>query len=256
MNFTVENLEFYLMIIVRISGFIYTAPFFNLSQVPVRVKAGVTVFLGIMVAGMLNYVPLEYAGTIGFGVLIIKEVMLGVILGFSSSICMYILNFAGQLIDMEIGFSMVNMFDPVSKIQTTITGNLYSYLVMLMLMVTNMHYYLIRAIVDSFRAVPVGGVNIPTNIYEAFMKFMADYFIIGFRIILPIFAATLLVNVVLGVLAKAAPQMNMFVVGMQLKVIVGLAILWMVVDMVPEVSDFIFTEMRGMVTVVLKGLSS
>lgn len=255
MDVTVENLEFYLMVVVRISGFIFAAPFFSLNQVPIRVKTAISVFLGLMVAGMVDYIPLEYAGTIGFGILIVKELMLGIILGFSSSICIYILNFAGQLIDMEIGFSMVNMFDPVSKIQTTITGNLYSYLVMLMLMVTNMHYYLIRAIVDSFRLIPVGEVTIPVNIYEAFMKFMVDYFIIGFRIILPIFAATLLVNVVLGVLAKAAPQMNMFVVGMQLKVIVGLGMLWMVVDLVPEVADFIFTEMRGMVTVILKVLS-
>lgn len=256
MSFTVENLEFYLMVIVRISGFIVTAPFFSMSQVPVRVKTGLAVFLGVLAGSMVEYVPLEYAGVIGFGVLIIKEFLMGVILGFASSICMYILNFAGQLIDMEIGFSMVNMFDPVSNIQTTITGNLYMYFVILMLMVTNMHYYLLRAIMDSFRIVPMGQVHIPVNIYEAFLKFMADYFIIGFRIILPVFAATLLVNVVLGVLAKAAPQMNMFIIGMQLKVIVGLIILFMIVDMIPEVSDFIFTEMRGMTTAILKVLSS
>lgn len=256
MSFTVENLEFYLMLMLRISGFVYSAPFFSMSQIPARVKAGISILLGLLCANMTEYVPLDYVGTFGFVFLLAKELMMGVILGFSASICMYILNFAGQLIDMEIGFSMVNMLDPVAKIQTTITGNLYTYFVMLMLMVTDMHYYLLRAIIDSFRAVPIGTVQIPTNIYEAFLKFAVDYFIIGFRIILPVFAATLLVNVVLGVLAKAAPQMNMFVIGMQLKVIIGLAILWMIVDMVPEVSDFIFTEMRGMVTAMLKILSS
>lgn len=256
MKFTIENLEFYLMLIVRISGFVYTAPFFSFSQVPARVKAGTSIALGILVAGMVEYVPMEYTGVIGYGLFLIKEFLAGVILGFSANICMYILNFAGQLIDMEIGFSMVSMFDPVSKVQTTITGNLYTYLVILMLMVTDMHHYFLRAIVDSFRVVPIGKVQLPANMYEAVLKFMVDYFIIGFRIILPIFAATLLINVVLGVLAKAAPQMNMFIIGMQLKVIVGLAILWMVVDMVPEVSDFIFTEMRGMVTAMMKILSS
>lgn len=256
MSFTVENLEFYLMLIVRLSGFVYTAPFFSMSQIPRKIKAGIAITFAIMAAGIVEYVPLEYAGVIGMGLLIIKELLAGVILGFSTSICMYIINFSGQLIDMEIGFSMVNMLDPVSKIQTTITGNFYSYFVMLMLMVTDMHHYLIRAVMDSFRVVPVGQVNIPGNIYEAFLKFMVDYFIIGFRIILPIFAATLLVNVVLGVLAKAAPQMNMFVIGMQLKVIMGLALLWIIIDRIPLVSDFIFTEMRGMATAILKILSS
>ena len=256
MSFTVENLEFYLMLIVRISGFVFTAPFFSTTQVPVKIKAGMSIALGIMMAGMVEYVPMQYVGVFDFAAFLIKELAVGVILGFSSSICMFILNFAGQLIDMEIGFSMVSVFDPVSKVQTTITGNIYSYFVMLMLLVTNMHYYLLRAILDSFKAVPIGTVMIPINIYQAFVKFMLDYFIIGFRIILPVFAATLLVNVVLGVLAKAAPQMNMFVIGMQLKVIVGLVILWLVMDMIPEVSDFIFTEMRGMVTAILKILSS
>lgn len=256
MSFTVENLEFYLMLIVRISGFVYTAPFFSMSQIPRRVKAAISVMLGIMVSGMVPYEPLEYAGVIGFMLFLLKELSAGVILGYASSICLHILNFAGQMIDMEIGFSMVNMLDPVSKVQTTITGNLYTYFVMLMLMVTDMHYYLLRAIVDSFRLIPVGNVHIPFNIYEAFLKFMVDYFIIGFRIILPIFATSLLVNVVLGVLAKVAPQMNMFVVGMQLKVIVGLAVLWIVIDMIPVVSDFVFTEMRGMVTAILRVLSS
>lgn len=256
MSFTVENLEFYLLILVRISGFIFAAPFFSLSQVPVRVKAGISVFLGVIVGSMIEYTPLEYAGTIGYMMLVIKELVMGLILGFASSICVYILNFAGQMIDMEIGFSMVSLFDPVSKVQTTITGNLYTYLVMLMLMVTDMHYYLLRAIIDSFRLVPLGKVEIPPDIYKSFLTFMADYFVIGFRIILPMFAATLLVNVVLGVLAKVAPQMNMFVIGMQLKVIMGLLILAVIVDMVPEVADFIFTEMRGMVTEILKVLSS
>jgi flagellar biosynthetic protein FliR len=255
MNFTVENLEFYLMIIVRISGFVLTAPFFSLSQIPRRVKTGLSVYLALVVSTMIDYTPLEYAGVIGFALLITKELLAGVILGFSASVCSYILNFAGQLIDMEIGFSMVNVLDPVSKIQTTITGNLYSYFVMLMLMVTNMHYYLLRAIIDSFKSIPLGQVSLPANLYEAFVKFMVDYFVIGFRIILPIFAATLLINVVLGVLAKAAPQMNMFVIGMQLKVMVGLAILWMIIDMVPEVSDFIFVEMRVMTATMLDVLA-
>ena len=75
------------------------------------------------------------------------------------------------------------------------------------------------------------------------LKFITDYFIIGFRIVLPVFAAILVVNTILAILAKIAPQMNMFVIGMQLKIFVGLFVMILIIEMVPSVADFIFNEM-------------
>ncbi len=246
MSFTVENLEFYILIIIRISGFVTVAPFFSMTGVPNRVKAGLAVFLGILTANMLSYTPLEYQGTIGFGLLVVKEMLAGVILGYMASICRYIINFAGEIIDMEIGFSMASSFDPSTNTQVTVTGNYYSYMIMFFLLVTDMHYYLLSAILDSFKLVPVGSVLLDGNMYVIMLQFIVDYFIIGFRIVLPFFAASLMANVVLGVMAKIAPQMNMFAVGMQIKVIIGLFVLLIVVGTLPTVSDFIFSEMRDL----------
>ncbi len=254
--FTVEQLEFYILIIVRISAFVVSAPFLGISNIPGKVKVGLSVFLGIMAANSITYTPLEYIGVIGFAGLVIKEIIIGLSLGYISSICMYIVNFSGQMIDMEIGFSMANVLDPATKIQSTVTGNYYSYMVMFMMFVTNMHYYIIEAILDSFKLVPIGQVVLNDQMYLVAMKFIGDYFIIGFRIVLPVFAAILLINVVLGVLVRVAPQMNMFVIGMQLKIFVGLIILLLVVEMIPTVSEFIFDEMKTMMRLMVKAFTA
>jgi len=150
------------------------------------------------------------------------------------------------MIDMDIGFSMVNQFDPISNIQTTITANFYGYLVLFIMMITGLHRFFIRAVIDSFSIVGLGQAVISPRLYLLMGEFLTDYFIIAFRIIIPVFAAILVVNTILAILSKMAPQMNMFVVGMQLKVLVGLLILLLIIEMVPSVADFIFEEMSKM----------
>ncbi|WP_313132388.1 flagellar biosynthetic protein FliR [Anaerocolumna sp.] len=254
MTVQADHLEAFLLILVRITAFIYVAPFFNLKNVPRKVKAGFSFFFALVLYEVVPIPDLAYQGVIGFAGLLISEALVGIILGFFTNICYYILAFAGQMMDMEIGFAMVNEFDPVSNIQTTITSNYYSYIVMLIMMVTNLHHYLIIAFADAFKIVPIGGAHFSPNLYLLMVEFIKEYFIIGFRIILPVFAATLILNVILAILAKVAPQMNMFVIGIQLKIFVGLAVLFLVVGLTPRVAEFIFDEMIFMMRSAIEGL--
>ena len=96
---------------------------------------------------------------------------------------------------------------------------------------------------DSFEIIPIGGVVINPLIYNVGLRYIVDFFIIAFRIVLPIFAAILIVNAILAIMAKVAPQMNMFVIGMQLKVFVGFTVMLVVVQLIPSVADMIFDEM-------------
>lgn len=253
--FTIEDLQFYLLILVRISAFIFIAPFFSMTNTPVKVKTGFSVFVSLILFQVLDMSEVSYSGVIGYGFLVVQEALVGLIIGFFANICNGILSFTGQIIDMEVGFSMVNMFDPVSKIQTTITGNLYTYFVTLMLLVTNMHHYILTALVMAYKIIPVGGAVFRPGMHTIMLRFMTDYFVIGFRIVLPVFAATLLLNIILGILARVAPQMNMFVIGMQLKVFCGLIIIYLIIILIPSVSGFIFREMDAMMQLAIKAMS-
>ncbi|MDO5519467.1 MAG: flagellar biosynthetic protein FliR [bacterium] len=255
MGVTIENVEFYLLILIRISAFIFTAPIFSISSIPVKVKAALSVFLTMIVGPLITYEPLSYTTVYGFAGLVIKEFLVGLLVGYVASICTRIISFAGQLLDQDIGYSMANMFDPVNGQQVTVTSNLLSYFVLLVLLVTNMHYYLLRAIISTFTLIPMGQAKFSFDMYNILVRFLGDMFIIGFRIVLPIFASILIVNTVLAILAKVAPQMNMFVIGFQLKIIVGLLVLLVIVSTLPTIGNFIFEEMKEMLELIIKSLA-
>ena len=243
MEFTLGHVDFFLLILVRVTGFVYTAPFFSMKNIPMRVKVGISCLLTMILFAILPNQTFHYESNYEYIFLIGKEAIIGMIIGFFANIGYYILSLVGHMIDTEIGFAMVSTLDPVTNIQVTITSNLYTYLIMLMMMVTDLHHYFIKAFVDTYTIIPVGEGRINPNLYELMVSFMMNYFIIGFRIVLPVFGAILIVNVVLGILAKVAPQMNMFVIGMQLKILVGLIVLYFVIQLLPSVSDFIFNQM-------------
>jgi flagellar biosynthetic protein FliR len=157
---------------------------------------------------------------------------------------------------METGLSMVTLMDPATKESVSITGALYQYAFMMMLIASGMYRYLLGALADSFVLIPVNGAVFNSeSLLNSMVDFMNDYIIIGFRIILPIFVSILLLNAVLGIMAKVSPQMNMFAIGMQLKIIVGVVVIFLTVGMLPAASDFLFTEMKKMMVSFIGGLS-
>ena len=253
--FSLQQLEFFLIILIRISGFVFTAPFFSLKNSPRTSKIGLTLLLSLVLFQVTPYEPLEYIGVVGYAVVVAENLLAGLLLGYLANVSYQIISLAGHLIDMQIGFSMVNEFDPVTSTQVTVTGTFYEYAVMLILMVTYLHHYLIDALIDSFKVIPVGGVVINPLIYNVGLKYIVDFFIIAFRISIPIFAALLIVNAILAIMAKVAPQMNMFVIGMQLKVFVGLAVMLIVIQLIPTVGEMIFDEMFELMRAAVSYLS-
>ena len=124
------------------------------------------------------------------------------------------------------------------------------------LIASGMYRYLLGALADSFVLIPIGGIVFHGDaMLSAIVQFLSDYVVIGFRIVLPIFAVILLLNAILGVLAKVSPQMNMFAVGIQLKIVVGLGILLISMQMLPGAADFIFSQMQTIITSVVEAIS-
>ncbi len=198
------------------------------------------------------HMALDYSTIIGYAIIVFKEACLGILIGFSANICMSVVQFAGALMDMDIGLSMVSMFDPVSRQQVGFTGTLYQYGMLLILMISGMHYYILKALVASFDLIPVGRVHFNMDaLMVTMLKLINDIMLLGFRIFLPIFAAMLLLNAVLGILTKVAPQLNMFTVGIQIKIIAGLSILFLTIGLLPQISSMIYDEIKVLVTLVI-----
>ena len=255
-SFSYNDLEFFLLIFVRMSCFIVTAPFFSMNSVPRRFKAGLAFFISVVIyTSVLDHEVIVYQSVVSFAIIVLKEAIAGLAIGFGANICLSILALAGKIADMEIGLSMVQMFDPMTKDQTGFMGSIYQYGIMLILFVTNMHHYILRAFIESYRLIPIGGVKFASEkIVDTIIRFLIDYVSIGFRFCLPVVAAIMLLNALLGVLAKTAPQMNMFAVGIQLKILVGFTVIILTIGLLPSLSDILFREMDSFMQLVMNSM--
>lgn len=253
-TFSLLTFEYYLLVLVRIASFVAVAPFFGLNSVPTRVKVGFSAVLAILVA---QAVPgeLAYEGMLEYGVIVAKEAITGLMFGMVANACTYIIGFAGRMIDTEVGLAMAQEYNPLTRTQESITGNMYYYAIMLLLLISDLYHYLIKAIADTFTLIPVN-----TQIFnwkylsDSFVTLVTDMLLIGFRIMLPVFACCMVVNCILGIMAKVAPQMNMFAVGIQIKVFIGYAVLVVTVVLLPRAAVLIGDEIKLMLRMVVKGM--
>jgi flagellar biosynthetic protein FliR len=240
---------------VRIGCFIYIAPFFSQSNTPAMMKIGLTFFVSVLIFGFVDFSEVGETGTFGYAIIVLKEAMTGLLIGFAANICTNIITFAGNIVDMDIGLAMAKEFDPTTNTQVSITGNLYQYFILLLLIATSMDQYFLRAIVDTYEVIPINGQNFQwDSLLTTITTYMADSFVIAFRIILPVFACIMILNCILGIMAKVSPQMNMFAVGMQLKVMVGLSVIFLTIFLIPNIANFIFNEIKTMVGMVIESM--
>jgi flagellar biosynthetic protein FliR len=256
LSFSLSELEYFLLVFMRIASFVYAAPFFSTKGIPNNVKIGLSVFVAyIMYSFGPEHVYPQYNTVFGYCVIVLKEVIVGLLIGLAAQLCTSIVLFAGRIMDMEIGLSMASVFDPTTNEQSSLTGVMLQYGVMLILYASGLHRYLLKALMETFTLIPIDHLNINTEkLLTCLITFLGDYIIIGFRICLPIFASITLMNIVLGLLAKLAPQMNMFSVGIQLKLLAGLSVLIIAVRLLPDISNMISNKMQQMIVSVVEAM--
>lgn len=256
-SFNYGDLELFLLIFVRVASFVYIAPFFSMSNTPSRVRVGLAFFISVLLYQTGPEQEAAYDTLTGYTIIVMKEAVTGFLIGFGANLCTAVVSFAGQIADMEMGLSMASLFDPATKQQTTITGVYYNYMVLLLLMISGMHRYLLKALAETYELIPINGAVFHDDaLLQALITFMGDYIIVGFRICLPIFAVMIILNAVLGILAKVSPQLNMFAVGIQMKVLVGFCVLFVTTAMLPDAAGFIYEQMKRMVVNFVRVMSA
>ena len=250
-----QYLDTFLLVFVRALGLLLIVPVLGNRNVPYVAKIGFTFFLSLIVISTQTFeLTVSSTNVVAFGLIVIKEFITGWLMGFSAYVVFSIMSLAGQFIDAQIGFSMVNVFDPMSQIQLTITGNLYYYMLIIIVVVTNAHHYFIRSLLDSYRMIPLGGMTLTPSLYSSLVEYMTTYFGLALRIASPIFFIMIITNVVLGILARTVPQLNMFVIGFPIKIMFGLLTIYITLSVFGNVSDLIIGESEKLMREVVKGM--
>ncbi len=253
-----ENIDKVLLIFARIAGFIYLIPVFSGTNTPTRVKIGFSFIIAVVIfsTGVANDVAVA-DNAIAYAVILSKEILTGLCLSFVVYTFFTAFYFAGQMMDYSIGFSMVSVFDPITQIQVPITGNMLYYIMTIMFIRTGGLNSLLATLFESFRLIPIGTTNFALD--EGLMLYLVEmtstYIELGFRIAAPIICTILVVDVALGILVKASPQMNVFVVGMPIKLLVGLVVLYLICPYFIDVYNEVYLHMFNAVNAIIGGMS-
>lgn len=239
----VNKYQIFLLILVRMTGLFLITPVFSRNNMPNEFKIGFSFFCSVILINVINVEATTFlpAELILFS---IKELFVGMIMGFISYLFFSTLYLAGQIIDMQIGFGMVNVLDPQSNMQVPIIGSFYYIISTLMFLIFDGHHVLLEALIKSYDYIPIGQFRFTDSIVNQLIRILNHTFIYSFKICGPILAAIFLADILLGVLAKTMPQMNVFIVGMPLKIFVGIAILIITMPLFAAVLQNIFSDMN------------
>ncbi|HHW18197.1 MAG TPA: flagellar biosynthetic protein FliR [Firmicutes bacterium] len=211
-------------VLLRTSGVLMTAPVVGTRYVPWTVKVAISLVTGYI---LWSFVPaVDLPGTLEeMAVRAAGEVILGLFLGFIGTIMMAAIETAGHLADMEVGFGLANVVDPQYGQPSPLLGILKYLLVTLMFLAIDGHHIFIRALYDSFVLVPAGGATIPSSWAQVGIMAVSKMMWTALILSCPVWASALIVDITLGMIARSVPQLNVFVVGMPLKTLVGLGII-------------------------------
>lgn len=237
-----NGIDVFILLFVRMTGLFVVAPIFGRRNIPAYFKIGFSFMLALILVNTVSVPEIEYQQSIyQYAFLIIKEFIVGITIGFVADMIFTAIYLAGQIIDMQIGFGLVNVLDPINNIQVPITANFYFIISMLVFLVVKGHHLLISTLFDSYNYIPIGNMVFGEMLINDVIRVFGSVFIIGFKIAAPITAAIMIADVALGVMARTVPQLNVFVVGMPLKIAVGIIVMLLTVPMFIMLLDSIFS---------------
>lgn len=252
----IPELELFILIFMRVSGLFLIVPIFGARNIPVIFRIGFALFLSYLIIGSqslpANVRPDTYTQLAFYAM---TELVIGLVLGFVTLLAFSAISMAGQLIDTHLGFGLVHMLDPQSGMEVTLMGKFKNILAIIIFFTIDGHHALISIVAGSFDHIPAGNVRLGTVVTLGMIELFVNYFILALTIAIPIIAASIIVEMVFGIIVRTVPQMNIFVLGIPIKIVIGLIAIYLLIpvyvafmgDMFGDMMDSMYNLMRKMV---------
>ncbi|MDD4343274.1 MAG: flagellar biosynthetic protein FliR [Eubacteriales bacterium] len=218
-----ESFPTYLMVFFRIIGFLIIAPLFSSRNVLSMMKAALAMLISILVVPTMVDTPFLTieSSLLLFFIYALSEFAIGLSIGFVATLFFDAINLAGQLIDMQMGFGIVNVVDPQSGAQMPVMGTFKYFLTMFFYLSLNGHILLLDALMKSYQIIPLGNFTVDMNLMNFIIYITTNLFVVALKIALPYVGALFATDFILGIIARTVPQMNVFMIGMPLKIGIG-----------------------------------
>lgn len=217
----------FLLVMIRYIGLFISAPILSSRVTPLRIRLSFVFFLTIItIPIIINIQVVEIPITpVAILLAVLSELVIGVIIGFIATLVFAAIQLAGQFIDLRMGFAMANVVDPITGANAPLMGQFKNILAILLFFAINGHHFLIRAVFHSYSLIPLGVINFSGSLFEYIIKASAEMFQLAIMISLPVMGTVFVADIIFGFVARSIPQMNIFIIGFPLKIIIGFLVL-------------------------------
>lgn len=226
---------------VRLTGLMLFAPFFGSVIIPPRVKAILVLALTILLFPTVGH-HIAPRSTAQWPMVVLTEFLIGTGMGIATNLVFEAVQLAGQVLGVQMGYSLANILDPQSQVDTTVVSVFYQSIVMLLFLRMDVHYWLLRAVGNSFLYLPPGTAHLNSLFTLAVLRTAGELFGLGIQIAAPVLSATLAADVVLGLMGKASPQLPLMLLGPAVKSLLGIVILIATLRYWPDLFRRLFTD--------------
>ena len=212
----------YFFPLARILGFIATVPIWSSASIPARVKIMLGIGITVAIAPILPSLPSVQVGTLKGLAVLVEQMLIGIATGFAAKIVFASIDLAGEYIGFQMGLNFATFYDPLNSSQTPVTTEYISLLGLLVFLSINGHLMFVATLAHSFSAMPIGSTFFSSSVWTSLAQLGAKIFATGLLLALPVVVALMIINIALGVLTRAAPQLNLLALGFPLTLAGGL----------------------------------
>lgn len=245
---TPREVILFALVLSRVAGIFSALPVFGGRRLPLRIRAITVLMITLSCFPVLAITPPAMpTDSFTLGLLILRELMVGITLAFITQIIFSAVEFSGQIIGLQMGFTLSSIIDPANGNQAQIMAVMQTLLATLMFLALNIHHLFIRTIVDSFRIIPLGSWHLNGEIISFLIRGTSEILVLGIRLAAPVMVALLLTSVTLGIMARAFPQMNIFMVSLPLNIGVGFIVLGLTLPIFFHVLEVSFGSVKGQI---------
>jgi flagellar biosynthetic protein FliR len=241
----------FLLVLTRLTGALVLNPILGRKAVPAILKVGLALILSILIFPTLQSPTPSFPTPLSFMLALVREIVIGYALGLVMNLLIAALLVGGEIMDMEMGASVAKIYDPQSNVSMPLTGTALNVMLTLLFFSTNGHLTLIKLVAESFQMFPPGPMMIASEVGRYISQMLGDMLILALKIAMPVLTIELLSEAGLGVLMRIVPQINVFVVGIQIKLGIGMLV---VILALPAFSRLLDAQLPSLFTQLGNGL--
>jgi len=238
----VNELVWYLLPIFRVAAFVMAAPILSTGMIPVNVRMILSIAIAIAIFPSLTPDDSVDPVSLEMFFLILQQILIGASLGFVMQFIFAAVVMGGQVIGMQMGLGFAQMMDPQTGVNVPVVSQFYNIIAVLLFLSINGHLVLIQILGESFNLIPIGGVGLPLSAIESLVYFSAWVFSGALIMVLPAVVALLMINMVMGVITRATPQMNIFAVGFAITITAGFIVIMVTLSTALPQLSLLFNE--------------